>query len=637
MPKFFAAIPIVLGVTLAGCASDLPGNSVSDRVVWLDQNWDDDERHWFHHASQGTSTLPVPYRWFMALEQPRLWLTGKPPLLSDPDYLQRFGFIPSSTTAEAGREGHAGNARTYGTSVRYDPDSFPGNPDGLPVGFARTPGYPDPVTGRPLPDQIGFTCAACHTGHLEYDGASLRIDGAPAMTDLGLFRDTIGRAIGYTSKVPGRFDRFARRVLGDGYNEEARAALEAEFDALVERGEKIAAMKEPFAAKSVEEGFGRLDALNRIGNQVFAMNLLDADATEIPNYAPITAPVNFPPIWDAPWFDWVQYDGSIMQPMVRNAGEALGVSARVNLIDPTRTLFASSVKFTEIDAMEQMLAGDDPLSGEPGFKGLRAPVWPEEILGRIDPVKRDRGRVLYEELCQGCHLPAVDDPNGSFWSGPHWYQPDGAENRYLKLKRIKAAYVGTDPAQATVLVSRRMQLPAHLGIDPGELCGDEGTGVVTEAVFANALAMVVEKTADVWYDDNDIGPEERERMNGHRPNCVRGAPPAYKARPLDGIWATPPFLHNGSVPSLWALLSPIDEGLRPTTFCLGSRAFDPQKIGYSTDCAKGLFKLDTSLPGNSNAGHEFADKPRGKGVIGRKLAPEERWALIEFLKSTPSY
>ena len=42
------------------------------------------------------------------------------------------------------------------------------------------------------------------------------------------------------------------------------------------------------------------------------------------NYASHSAPVHFPRIWNAPWFSWVQYDGSIMQPMVRNAGEALG-------------------------------------------------------------------------------------------------------------------------------------------------------------------------------------------------------------------------------------------------------------------------------------------------------------------------
>ena len=62
-------------------------------------------------------------------------------------------------------------------------------------------------------------------------------------------------------------------------------------------------------------------------------------------------------------------------------------------------------------------------------------------------------------------------------------------------------------------------------------------------------------------------------------------------------------------------------------------AFDPKNVGYETTCEEGTFKLDTLIPGNLNTGHEFKDGPRGKGVIGRFLRPQERWALIEFLKS----
>ena len=66
-------------------------------------------------------------------------------------------------------------------------------------------------------------------------------------------------------------------------------------------------------------------------------------------------------------------------------------------------------------------------------------------------------------------------------------------------------------------------------------------------------------------------------MNGHRNNGIQ-APLAYKVRPLNGIWATPPYLHNGSVPNLYALLSPVAE--RPKTFYLGHRDYDPVCVGY---------------------------------------------------------
>ena len=118
-------------------------------------------------------------------------------------------------------------------------------------------------------------------------------------------------------------------------------------------------------------------------------------------------------------------------------------------------------------------------------------------------------------------------------------------------------------------------------------------------------------------------------MNGNRPNGIQ-APLAYKVRPLNGIWATPPYLHNGSVPTIDALLSPASE--RPAKFYLGNREYDPVKLGYRTEELSNGFEFDTSLPGNSNRGHEFSDDKRD-GVIGPKLSPEDRKALLEFIKT----
>ena len=52
----------------------LPDRAPAKSAVWLDQNWTTEDRHWFHHASQGTATFQVPYDWFVALEQPGLHL-----------------------------------------------------------------------------------------------------------------------------------------------------------------------------------------------------------------------------------------------------------------------------------------------------------------------------------------------------------------------------------------------------------------------------------------------------------------------------------------------------------------------------------------------------------------------------------
>jgi hypothetical protein len=100
----------------------------------------------------------------------------------------------------------------------------------------------------------------------------------------------------------------------------------------------------------------------------------------------------------------------------------------------------------------------------------------------------------------------------------------------------------------------------------------------------------------------------------------------YKGRPLNGIWATAPYLHNGSVPTLADLLKPAQD--RPKTFTVGSREFDPEKVGIRTD-APGypVFRArnedGTPVPGNSNEGHEY----------GANLSKGERRALLEYLKS----
>jgi hypothetical protein len=130
-----------------------------------------------------------------------------------------------------------------------------------------------------------------------------------------------------------------------------------------------------------------------------------------------------------------------------------------------------------------------------------------------------------------------------------------------------------------------------------------------------------------------FSPQQQIEWRGNRDPrdpTVR-AEPIYKCRPLNGIWAVSPYLHNGSVPNLYALLSPQDE--RPNTFWLGTKDFDPVKVGHDTSQLKGGYLYDVTRPGNSNHGHEFKDGPRGNGVIGPALSPDDRWALVEYLKS----
>lgn len=565
-------IGLAVLLPLAGCASELPDPAPVERIVHLDQGWSAAQRQWFGHTSQGTATLGI-YPWFVALEQPNLSLFEQP-LFAAPENLARYGFLSSPMT--------------------------PDNPDGLPVGFARDPRQVDWQTGKPI-DAIGFTCAACHTGQIDYQGSGIRIEGGPAPINLTKFRHDLKLAIGFTRYIPGRFGRFARRVLGDAHSEESERALKEHFD------QAVAAGREKDATESrgdvgIEEGFMRLDALGRIANLVFGVNL------DPKNVAPLLAPVAYPHLWDTPWFDWVQYNGSIHQPMVRNAGEALGVGARIDFNGDETTRFRSSVRVGDLHAMEQLIAGDAP------FTGLRAPRWPEEILGRIDMARAAKGRALYVQHCQGCHRPPIGSAE---LNAPElWTAPNGAGQRYLLVKMVDTSFVGTDDNQAETMTARTIDLTGIGG-------GDKET-------YADALGMVVERAVGRWYDEQAIPAAERERMNGYRPNLAE-AEMRYKARPLDGIWATPPYLHNGTVPNLYSMLLPADE--RPATVHLWTREYDPRKVGYVNVEHEHATQIDTATEGNSNRGHEFRDGPRGNGIIGPALTDPQRWELVEYLKT----
>ena len=98
----------------------------------------------------------------------------------------------------------------------------------------------------------------------------------------------------------------------------------------------------------------------------------------------------------------------------------------------------------------------------------------------------------------------------------------------------------------------------------------------------------------------------------------------YVSVPLDGVWLRAPYLHNGSVPNLAALLETVEH--RPTHFWRGYDVYDPARVGFITEgpaAQKAGTSIDTSQPGNSNAGHTY----------GTSLPADSKRALIEYLKT----
>lgn len=575
---------ISLGTLLYFVANpELPTYTAPQQVHYLDQ-WSQADRLVYYYTPQGTQVKGLHYDWFSALELP---FSTQP--FAAPEYLARFGFL-------------------------VDPAQRPNaaNPGNLPVGFTRHQNPDSPAT------YLDITCAACHTGELRFNGQALRIDGAPAQHVLpssvptlrgGSFGQALVASLAATYYNPWKFERFARKVLGEEY-ETQHQQLRKDFKASLDNFLAVAWNDTHRGLYPTLEGPGRTDAFGRIANASFG------DAISPDNYRVANAPVDYPHLWDMWTFDWVQWNASAKQPMARNIGEALGVGATLSFFEPHGqplqgdARYPSSVRVHDLHLIEETL------------QKLKPPVWPEALLGSIDRPLAVKGRELFALHCAACHVPPVIEENG---------------RRVQALRTVAVNVIGTDPNTANNIADNRYDLSA-LKWDPTELSrlnvellpNSDSTLDMSALSVAKGLAYVTAFVEQRAYKDAGIAPEEQARLNGYGLPIAVQELRGYKARPLDGIWATAPFLHNGSVPTLYQLLSPQSE--RDITFYRGNFEYDPLHLGYRTQAFEGSFVLDTRISGNHNSGHEFRAGPRGNGVIGPLLQPQERWALLEYLK-----
>lgn len=565
------------------------------RYVGLQSQWSDNQRERYYQTSQGS--LVVPYAWFHALE----WRTGTQ-MFSSPQIQVRYGLLPD-------------NDPTY-------------NPDQLPIGIVKeiVPDQYVNTLGQGQKEWASLSCAACHTGQLEYKGTALRIDGGEGLWRFEQWSQDFLYSLVLTSALPPKFDRFCARVNGYGAggkcSTDEKRKLYAQLKTYFKSNLVLNAVNAVIAhTYPVQEGFTRTDALGRGVNGEFGT--LDAR-----NINPSTGSVSYPPLWYTHDFDWVQSPAAIRQPMGRNVTEAWGVNVMVELNDPAKR-FGSTAELDNMFWMESLLSV------------LRPPKWPEKILGSIDAVRVERGKHLFNDAVWPQALPAVDaelpaDPKSDI-KGPNpnrpvtGYcarchaptldpEPDKYGRRYVQLPVYRMNVMGTDPYDAILFGERKV----HTGV----LAPVFGNKDVVD--IGQALTVTVSGIMDKWFADHNIAQSCRTVMEGYRDNLFR-APPAYPARPLDGYWTTGPFLHNGSVRTLYQLLSPVSE--REHVFWKGTVEFDPVEVGFRSQKIQGAFLFDTSLKGNSNAGHEFRNAPPNTpGVIGPYLTRDQRLDIIEYLK-----
>ena len=542
-------------LSLTAClAAHAQGNG---QVVYLDQGWTAELRESFYFTPQGSRLMP--YDWFIALER-----ADDTELFVARENLSGFGWLF-----------HADGPRGL-------------NADDLPIGFTREPG-----TAPGGGNWLGMTCAACHTGNVEYNGTIVRIDGAPTMSDFGEFLTSLSRAVMANRPVVDgeKFRRFAGRVLGAQVDERSTADLRDAYETFAVGFLGRAWMRTP----RLHAGPGRVDALTQIVN---ALAVFDLGRPE--NLRPPLAPTSYPFLWLTPKLDWVQWNPFVSVPIARNAGQVLGVFGEANLgVDDSEPVFRSSVLFEQLYELEQLV------------DGLTPPRWREDIFGSIDEGQWRRGATLFQSDCRACHnmppfemTPKEDNIIGT---------------QFIKIARVPYLEVGTDPLYVESLRRRRVQT----GALSDDLFGGRNIVTGVEFLMTTVGEVVSQGLGGLTPELTD---EQRLAYYGFRfsPTNERYEPGSFgglKAGPLLGIWATGPFLHNGSVPNVYELLLPPEE--RSRAFWVGSEELDVEKLGFVSTEGAGHFRFDATMPGNRNSGHRYPE---------RSYAHEERMAVIEFLK-----
>ena len=467
------------------------------------------------------------------------------------------------------------------------------NPDGLPVGLAKWV----VADGRWKGEYIGLTCAACHNAQLHYKGKKIRVDGGVGNTfDFVAYIAAANDALQATVKDAAKFDRLAARVGAS--TPEAKSDLRKRTE---DSAKRVNYYHSTVLMSPVAAGPSRMDAISAI---IARLTSIEPNIPE--NFFTPLAPTKPPFVWNTPQGSWTQWRGSQQDPIRRNMGEVMGVYMMMDLTSktPEEGLFTTSAAVMNLMKIEELL------------ERLAPPKWPEEIFGKIDRQKARAGEALFAKNCASCH---------NMWPY-NWTAANKYGKRYIEVGLVPQTYVGTDPNQFEDL--RPLAFTRQLA--PYVLPPFEGKEIVPTGWLYETLQTRIGEAALAKIK---LPPEEELKLHGYREYPLpRPASGVYKAAPRDGVWATPPFMHNGSVPNLYEMLLPAKQ--RSKTFYVG-REFDPVKVGLDTTGASGKFLYDTKLRGNSNAGHSFENGPRGNGVIGPLLTDAQRWQLVEYLKSIP--
>jgi mono/diheme cytochrome c family protein len=599
---FWAGLAVALLTSTAIRAAD-PAPVFTDQGA----NWTPATRADFYSRDQGSRMIPLS--WLQNLKQ-----ANGQPFLSD--NLARYGYLPN-----------------------------PANSNGLPVGFT--------ASGASGLQIAGMTCSACHTRQLVANGATYRIDGGPALVDFQGFLGDLDTAVGQVVASDAAFAAFATAVLGPPTPDAVDiATLRAQVDAWYPRFHTLVTRALPTPAW----GPGRLDAVGMIFNRLTGLDIGPPPSYLIPDNIQIAdAPVRYPFLWNAPVQDKTQWtgfadNGSDVLALARNLGEVFGVFGD---FEPKKEgllvnfLNNNSASFDGLGKLEELVRQIGP----PKWP------WPEQI----DPVLKAQGEAIFARPqaaggCAECHgiTPGkVRIPSIQTWATP--IDNVGTDTRAHDVLAwsgkqtgvLQGAFIpfATQPLKATDQAFNILATSVIGSIAENTLRGGASpsgaalvaTGVDTQIQNAppltlSRLPLQLRDLQSAFHPPTSAAqPFPELRIQGLAiPNLIAPATPlppkgAYEARVLQGIWATAPYLHNGSVPTLAELLTP--PAARVKQFKVGN-AYDTVHVGLAIDQTQFNATVITTdcndlNSGNSNCGHPY----------GTQLSDTEKQALLEYLKT----
>jgi hypothetical protein len=626
----------------------------SEKIVPVKQGWSEEDKKQWYSLSQGSRLIPLD--WLRALKQPGT--DGKPFL--DPANVEKYRYLINQYSK-----------------------------DGLPVGFAIDEqrdslfGVTQMVWKHRQSSKekwVGMNCSACHTQEITYNNSRLRIEGAPTLADFRGFMKSLTDALGETLNQRNKFDRFVADMRGNGHDID-EPKLKVSLRTLVTWLKE--ADQANFPGTVAAYGFARLDAFGHIFNKV-SLGVTMLGMTQKTNAS--DAPVSYPFLWNIPQYDKVQWNGIAKKVMLgtaldvgalgRNVGEVTGVFADINwelreTASGVQSVFNSSADVGNLIKLERQLSRLSP------------PLWSTSTFGRIDDPKRDRGREVFIDEKRtrpdGSLIPSCNSCHKSL-------RRDGNElKRRLNAEMAPLKEIGTDLWMACNAVMYQARV-GHLSrngqsrdevVPLAQLTAAITIGTLTDArnlLKIGASAATVRAKVDESFEKPTrkggakrkplpaavLSPDQPERSDERQKiyNACLDTPNellAYKARLLTGIWSTGPFLHNGSVPTLYDLLLPPDK--RPKSFPIGTREFDIVRVGFVTrepgctipekapegtspfasrDTCKiaapsgaNSFEFKTRdvsgkiIDGNSNDGHDYGNE---------WMSDDDRWALVEYMK-----